>query len=455
MLKTPKKHFLKINFESFLIIYILLQPFIDVATSLCIRYINSYFTIGILLRSLFLIFILIYSISISNKRWKRIIIIYCSALFIYSILFFINAFFNIGFNSFFTQLKSIIKTFYFSIILISLIPISINTHMNNKYLIYCLFGYTSILSISTFLGIAFDSYADGSGAGKNGLFYAANEIGTILCILMPFLFLNLIDSKLRIIKIINLIFLIFSSLWMGTKVPFLGLILSLIVSFIVCIINIIKRKNIKEYLYKISAIILLFFIVFTSIKYSPIGKNLGISINKITNITEKNSSKSNVTRTSTSTQPNIETVILSSRDIYYKNTLKEYKNSSIPSKILGIGYLNNQNGIISQRKTIEIDYFDILFSNGIIGFILFFTPLLILLIYIIKLIWKQKFLIFENNIIFYIYTIFICLIIARLAGHIFTAPAVNFYLALTISNLINILKKDKRKNEIIQSKKNK
>ena len=433
-----------INFENFLIIYILLQPFIDVATSLCVRFINSYFTIGIFIRTLFLLFTLIYSFTISNKKWRRIIFVYCIFLFIYFILFFMNIYFNIGFFMIITQLKSLIKIFYFSSLLISIIPIMQKICFDNKYLIFTLFGYTSILCTTLFLGISFDSYANGSGYGKNGLFYAANEIGTTLCILMPFLFLNLLNynfknfKKKSLIELITLIFVIISALWMGTKVPFIGLILSLLVSFGICIINILKRKNIKEHLYKIGTIIFVFFIIFNIISYSPIGKNLGISINRISNISKTNNNKTS--DSSSSKNQNVETVILSSRDIYYDNTLKEYKNSSTISKLLGIGFISNQNGFLSERKNIEIDYFDILFSTGLIGFILFFVPLIILLLYILKLLWNKKYLIFENNIIFYLYLIFISLIIARLSGHIFTAPAVSFYFALIINKLICILK---------------
>ena len=247
--------------------------------------------------------------------------------------------------------------------------------------------YTSILSVTFFLGIAFDSYANSSGYGKNGLFYAANEIGTNLCILMPFLFLNLINYNLKnskkklIVGLITLIFVIISCLSMGTKVPFLGLILSLLVAFGICIINIIKRKNIKDYLYKIGSIILIFFIIFNVISFSPVGKNLGISINRISKISN---TENKVADDSTSTSENIETVVLSSRDIYYDNTLNEYKNSSTISKFLGIGFVSNENNKISERKSIEIDCFDILFSTGIIGFIIFFAPLFIILLYISK-----------------------------------------------------------------------
>ncbi len=450
-----EKCFSKINFEKFLIIYILLQPIIDVATSLCIRFINPQLTVGIFVRSLFLGFTLIYSFIVADKKWRKILFVYFFIVLLYLILFFVNNTLSIGFTLIISQLKSIIKIFYFPILLIAFIPIMTKINFNKKYikyLIYGLFGYTSILSITAFFGIAFDSYANGSGYGKNGLFYAANEIGTILCILMPFLFLNIINiepikpTKQKFIEIFTLIFVIISSLWMGTKVPFLGLVLSLLVSFGICIINIIKKINIKKYLYKSIIPLIILLIIFSIISYSPIGMNLGISINKIIKISQTNNSQNNIKNNSLA-QSNIETVVLSSRDIYFNNTLTDYKNSSTISKFLGIGYINNENDQILQRKTIEIDYFDILFSNGIIGFLIFFAPLFISLLYIAILLWKKKNMLFENNIIFYLYSILISLTIAGLSGHVLTAPAVSFYLAFIINQLIIILKSKKENLE--------
>jgi len=481
----------KINFLKILMIYILTQPIIDMATSLCVRYINPSFTVGIIIRSLFLLFLLLYAFFIANKKWKKIMLCYCLALFIYIVMFYINTSANMTLSTIISQFKSIIKIFYFPILLIVFVPIIKN--MDSKYLKYTLFGYTAIMFITTVSGIAFDSYANGSGEGKNGLFYAANEIGIILSILMPFLLLSITNYKEKtntnkIFDFICIIFVIFSALWMGTKVPFLGLILSLLLTMIICIIYIIRKKYIRFHLHRMIGTILILIIIFSFVGKTPVGKNLGISLKsiaksfevkygqEITNdvlqskddkTTNSNTQLKENKITNSSTQPkedkttnsnskpkenkvnsNLETIVLSSRNIYYKNTLSDYRESSIMSKILGIGFIDSENGKSFERKYIEIDYFDILFSTGILGAILCFTPLIIALLYIVKLLWIKKVLIFRKDVLFYGYAIGIALIIARMAGHVFTAPAVSFYLALIINQLISILK-DESKNEII------
>ena len=446
----------KLNYNKFLIIYILLQPLIDVLTSLCVRYTNLNLTLGIFIRSSFLLFTIIYSLSISNKKWRRLLLIYYLIVALYIIVFITNSIIESKFNLIIFQIKSLIKLFYFPILLVAFIPLINSVKIKNKYLIYTLFGYTSIISITIFLGIAFDSYADGSGNGKNGLFYAANEIGTIICVLIPFLFLNLINTKRikknkkilieKIVEFFTFIFTSFSALWIGTKVPFLGLILSLSIIFMICIINIIKKNNIKNYIYKSLIIFIATLSVFAILPYSPVGKNLGVSFYKINKI---NTNKNTDFLDQPVAKEHFESVVLSNRNLYYKNTLKDYSASSTLSKLVGIGYIANVDNHFVQRKSIEIDYFDILFSNGVIGFFIFFAPLIAILIYLSKLLFKNKNVFFSSNTILNIYLILISLIIARLSGHIFTAPSVNFYLILAISKLITFLKNGDMNNDTI------
>jgi len=498
------KEFKKLNLKKFLIIYILVQPIIDVVTSICVRKINPTLTLGIIVRSVFLFFLAVYSFIIANKKWRKIIFGYFLVLSMFVSVFLIRTISSMSFSIIFIQLKALFKIFYFPSLLMVLVPIMKKINIDAKYLKYTMFGYVTIITLSTIFGMAFDSYADGSGYGKNGLFYAANEIGTILSILMSSLFMDIlkvpvIKNKKEIIKkeTINLSILgcvIFSSLWMGTKVPFLGLVFTIVVSIGVCVINIIRGINIKFYICRTLVLIITFISIFSIIEYTPVGKNLGISANKIiknfqesqtekienasTNqIEEKNKDKVNQIeeidkdkvnqleekgkdkvnqieekdkdkvnqiekseKKNVSANSNVKNVVLSNRNIYYNNTLEVYKSSSVYSKFLGIGFLDNDNGKVLERKHIEIDYFDIIFCTGLVGAILFFMPLIISLLYIAKLAISRKNVFFDNKVVFYGYSVFIALTIAGMAGHVFTAPSVSFYLAIVIYQLINILK---------------
>lgn len=435
-------NFFNVNILTIIIIYIIMQPIIDIITSICARFINPVLTLGIFIRGLFLMLILTYSFIISNKKWRKIIAIYLIVVIIYLLIHLIKSYYVTGLSGMFYQIKTNFKIFYFDMLLISLVPIFNKIKPNDKFFIYCLFGYSFTIFITTAMGIAFNSYADGSAPGKNGLFYAANEIGTILCILMPYLFIEILNinsfvdlrnniSK-NIFMIITLFCTIFSALWMGTKVPFLGLLLVLFVTFAICIINLIKQQHIKSYIYKIIGILLICLFIFLTIGCSPIGNNLGFTVNRLMNISANSSEES------TSNQ-NTQSVILSNRNLFYKDTLSKYSNGSVLSKLFGIGYMEKIDSEINTKKLIEIDYYDILFSNGIIGFIIFVTPIIIILAYIVNLLFHRARMLFDNKIIFYTYSIFITFVIAGLAGHVFTAPAVSFYLAITMNKLISTL----------------
>jgi len=64
----PKKILSKINFNSILILYIILQPIIDIITSLCVRNISETLTFGIFIRTFFLIYLTIYTFFKVDKK---------------------------------------------------------------------------------------------------------------------------------------------------------------------------------------------------------------------------------------------------------------------------------------------------------------------------------------------------------------------------------------------------
>jgi len=115
----PKKILSKINFNSILILYIILQPIIDIITSLCVRNISETLTFGIFIRTFFLIYLTIYTFFKVDKKNKWKILIYYSLIAIYCIAFVVNSYAKYGFSLIFTQIKGLIKTFYFPIILAS------------------------------------------------------------------------------------------------------------------------------------------------------------------------------------------------------------------------------------------------------------------------------------------------------------------------------------------------
>ena len=73
---------------------------------------------------------------------------------------------------------------------------------------------------------------------------------------------------------------------------------------------------------------------------------------------------------------------------------------------------------------VEMDYFDIFYREGIIGFILFFIPVIIVITKFLKN-YKNN---FDNLNIFI--SILLIFLLALFQGHIFITPAISIFVAL-------------------------
>ena len=73
-----------------------------------------------------------------------------------------------------------------------------------------------------------------------------------------------------------------------------------------------------------------------------------------------------------------------------------------------------------------MDYFDIFYCSGILGFIIFFTPL----VYVFKVKYKKK----TKNLIYInrFNSLFIILLTSFLTGHVLVEPNASFFVAVLI-----------------------
>ena len=106
--------------------------------------------------------------------------------------------------------------------------------------------------------------------------------------------------------------------------------------------------------------------------------------------------------------------------------MNNYNNSNTLQKIFGIGYIENYGTDNLNLKTIEMDYYDILFRNGIIGFILILLPLILIIIKIVKNL-KYNELTFNLTI-----STILILILSLFSGHILIAPSVSIYVIIIL-----------------------
>lgn len=445
MLKMIKTQKLSDKFEKFLGLYIILQPVIDIITSLCVRNSLENLSLGIFIRTLFMVFLAIYALIKSDKKDKFKILIYYFCIALYFIFYLANSYMKNGLSTIFMQIKGLIKTFYFPIVLSSLLIIYKNHTYSSKkkYLNIALSIYVLTIFIFKMFSLGYPTYPLKESLGTIGLFYAGNEISAILALLSPICFLMFFNEKFNISKAILCFLTVYCMLEIGTKTSFISIVCLIILAFIIAFIKLLKEKNFHNHFITMSLIVL-FFIIFVG--NSSAGKNFGIQplIFQVPSTSQGNSANSTVSEPIENPSD-----LLSGRDIYLKDTIDEYKNSDIISKIIGRGYVSNYNNTIQESKLIEIDYFDIFFCHGILGVLLYIIPLVI----VIVLLAKKFFANFMTNIkkhtlIFLLYSILIACGIALLAGHVFTAPGVSLFLILNILEVSYTLNYEKDlKNE--------
>lgn len=429
-----------LNFNKLFIIYILIQPILDILTSLFVRNISSGLTIGVFVRTIFMVIIALYSLSVLNKK-NRIKLFVCYALLaIYSIIYIIICYLNTGINMILIEIKGLVKALYLPVVLVGLFSLykSKKIEINIKHLIYALFVYCLVIVLAKYFNIGYYSYLQGYKPGTVGLFLAANEIGAILAIISPYLFIKISNTKNNNFYMLTYILLTCSVLEIGTKVPFLAFMVLLIINFIINLYRLIILKE-KSYIKNLGVFLISIVFIAFIIGITPIGENL--NINFISNKDEFNSSNTDNISGDDNTDPSenefIEGDITSGRTAYFETNIQEYINSEYKEELFGTSYLTVDNGDIQEKKLVEMDFFDIFFNHGLIGFVLILGYILSLTIYIIFNNLKQfKKILKQPERLLYLYAYFIGLAISFMSGHVLTSPAVSIF--IIISLILNV-----------------
>lgn len=419
-------------------IFLILQPFLDLFTSLMVRYTTFPITIGMLLRGLFLLFCIILFVK-SKSIHKRKSIIYLTFLSLFCILYFITKtdIFTIEFLK--TEIIYMFKYLYFPIITICLINIydELELDKDKLFKIFTInaITYAVLILIPEITKTSFASYI-GSNKGTVGWFYAANEIGAITVALLPYVYYTLF-ARMPVFKTsIIFIIIILADVLLGTKTSFIGMLITELLYLLYNLFNYKKNRG-----YGLIVSIMIVIISFCIIPQIPAIKNLQNAITNSSQIVEEPPKNNSEVIIKNQSLKRIVAVALSGRDVFLFNTLNIYNDVSLVDKTLGIGFVN-RDSINNEdiEKLIEMDLLDILFHYGIIGFIIYFGPLIYIIYRTIKSIIKSKF-----QLSFFkltnIYVIGIMTLISLIAGHVYSAPAVSIYIAFSVAMLDSALTK--------------
>lgn len=284
--------------------------------------------------------------------------------------------------------------------------------LSNLFVIYLLF-----ILVPNVLNLGFGSY-EITKKGSIGWFYTANEVGAIISILMPFYLNEIINKKNKPIIFLSIIIIFYTLTTMGTKGPLLSFGIILIYYFIKYYKKIIKEKKYKALGIMATSFIIIIFALIMIIPKTTFYKNIIIHLDflKVEKISDFKNPKI------------IDHFIFSQRLTFLNNTVKIYNKSPISSKLLGIGYIDNYGTDQVSMKMIEMDYFDILFRQGIIGIVIIFGG-------IVMTINKKKRTKKINDV--YLLSLCLSIILALLTGHVITSPSVSIYVALIIDLIYN------------------
>lgn len=395
MIDYKKDKFNKI-ISLILMILVIFQPVMDALTYLQIRYSFNFLSISSIIRTITLCLIILYLLFTKDKKKEIwfLLIYFIAYLGIQSLI--LN-------NDFSNSLNSILTIFYLPSIIIFLNKINIDKkYFNLKIVMFTYLIYLNLIIVPYLF--KYGNYANNFYEGKNGfygLFYGGNEISNILVIMLPLVIEYLIQEKSYFLIGLTFIELLLCIYLVGTKTLILGSIIISIYFLFKYLRPVYKSLDNRK---KYSLWTLLILLIIGTIILLPkmaVTKNIIRAINyygfNLSNIFSLNG---------------LDKLIFSSRLEVLGKVINLYLNSPLINILMGLG-----KSYVSTFKGIEIDIFDIFFSIGIIG-ILVYGYLCFKNIKDVKL----------KGI--YLFTFILSIMISLVTGHILNTPNVSIYVGL-------------------------
>ena len=382
-----------------LMILIILQPIMDAVTYLQIRYSFNFISLSSIIRTVTLGLMLLYLLVIKRRRKEILFLIGYFIIYLTSQIFLLH-------NGFSSSLNTILTIFYLPIVIIFMHEVDTNeSYFNLKIIMVTYLIYLNLIVIPYLF--KYGNYADNFYEGKNGfygLFYGGNEISNILVILLPLVIEYLVRKKSYFLIILTFVELLLCIYLVGTKTLMLG-------SIIVSIYFLFKylRPVYKKFSKKKKGILCgLAFLIFLGILV--VLPRMAVTKNIIRAIEYYDFNLSNIFSLN-----GLDKLIFSGRLEVLKSVGNLYRNSSLFSILLGLG-----KSYIILFKGIEIDIYDIFFTLGISGILVYGYVML-------KNIKSEKL----KGV--YLFTFILSMVISLITGHVLNTPNVSIFIGLLFS----------------------
>lgn len=410
---------MKETWKKILPLFLLCGPFLDMLTAIMLQVFHIDMTLGMIVRSLFLVFCMIYIFFIYRGTYYRKLWLILGAILVYSLIFTIIMVSQKDISVLFYEGKNLIKTFFFPIILLTFLAMrdakDLTIPRNYFFIIYCI--YLLGIFIPSIFQIGFDSY-EVTKTGTIGFFNTANEVSAILAILMPFFLYHLYEKRNLVQIVLWGGILLYVLVSIGTKGPLLAFVVIILVWLIYYYVRLIKRKRYPRL--AVSSLVLLVFATcfIILLPKTAFYQNIQVHLDflEVDSISEVFTD-----------EKLLDHFVFSSRLKFLGQTATSYEEASIPQKIFGIGYIENYGQDTLSLKMIEMDYLDIFFRHGIVGSLLYLSIYGYFLVSFFKFQAHQK----DTKLkITYLLAGGLSVILALLTGHVLLAPAVSLLVAV-------------------------
>lgn len=410
-------------------VFLILFPIIEAITSILKRIVQLFISPGIVYKTLFIIYALIYLLFVTKKDKKHI------AIFLGTILLFciihvavigINGTTVSNLSKMLTMLISSAFLYYY---------IKDGNKIDMKAFVYCTLVYCVLIKIAELTGTQVATYRGDLTLGTKGWFYSGNELSAILAITLPITIMYT-AKKVDYIGIVTLLLQIHTLLSIGTKTSLISTIIVIAALFVLSVIWGIKYREKANY---ILICVLLVSAIFTLCILPNTASYKFFALRFEENTVTKPSDDGDIDSSENvdgegDTITDFSSFILNGRQDFLKAQKELYANTSVLEKLFGTKYENRLGfGYNGQIKTIEIDIYDIIITYGLFGTILMYFPILLCIFsYICHDRKKEK---TYNASIFWLAALFVALGISCIAGHVLTSSTIEIFVAYIIGEL--------------------
>lgn len=436
----------KVKVEYLLYVFIVISPFLDAISFLFRQHFsNALISPVTIIRPLIPLALLVY-VFLQDKKVRKKLFWGLSVLLLYDIIhlfLFKKIVTGISYGNVLHEAQYVVNYSYMIVVLFLFLYFYKNRSLPylKQALMLMLTGYLIILYIAILSGTSYSTYLE--GMGYRGWFTSGNSLSTILVILLSILLPYIFSSK-RLVNYLMLLLLgIYLIFLVGTRTGMLGFFLSIGIYFIsIFVINLVKGKKInykKVILFIFLVILVIGSVIFIGsstlmrrkhinqesisiidINTGEIGYttgDTGVIINQI---------KSGIVKEGYMSEAQKKAYL----EMYnFANKHKLRANDTRKQQLLyqlfliknqkNIFYILFGNGYVASygEMVLEMEVIAIMFNFGIVGFILFLLPFIILFIRIIKkVVLTKKYTI--NNIM-YCFAIALAFCLSFMAGYVF------------------------------------